>query len=536
MAADEGDENVRVFSRETVLLPSPADTSLANTDSIGAPLGFSAFAVLASALGVAVETGVTSMADASISQPTAGGASAKLPSLREWLESTVASLAVSTRLHDAPAGAIEVLESMLDVAAPQLPWRVLHQFFDTLLHAADGSKKSSPKPAVVDQVFEAGGDEDEFDLGGYQPADDGVPPVGLPPAGGERSADVDHGAWIAERGVWRDGWPGLDRTAEATVERRAGASASVQRRKLKPEREQQTRTTHHAPRPTPIWCRKSSPCCLPADLRLQRSRCSAIYMTIDGTALVLCEGPMTAAIKDYLSPQWWAIADCVDAYETQSGNGFPNLRSFVERLAPPDRVTGLAELVKIELELRWRSGDRKQVEDFLREYPELKDPSISLEDLAAQEALVRSRCGDPPSVDELQRRFPMLDSVKLLPPGQAQLATIALADSNTETKRSDSRDDGSSDPGTIEYDSRQSRPVGASTSDSRSTPTAASSVPAGTLPSAARVGESIGRYAIRQQLGAGSFGVVLRCFDADLKRDVAIKLPHQQGSAVGRPP
>ena len=238
---------------------------------------------------------------------------------------------------------------------------------------------------------------------------------------------------------------------------------------------------------------------------------------------------MTGAIKDYLSPQWWAIADCVDAYETQSGRGFPDLRPFVERLAPADRSTGLAELVKIELELRWRSGDRKQVEDFLREYPELQDPSISLEDLAVQESLVRSQCGDPPSLDELHRRFPSLDAAKLLPPGQGIIATIALGDSKIETKRSDSQDSGSSVPGTIDFDSQRSRPAAASTADSRVAPTAGSGVPAGTLPSAVAVGESIGRYAIRQQLGAGSFGVVLRCFDADLKRDVAIKLPHRQG-------
>ena len=178
LAADEGDENVRVFSRETVLLPSPADTALATSDSIGNPLGFSTLAVLASALGVAVESGVTAMTDGSISQSSAGGASAKLPTIREWLESTVATLAVATRLHDAPDGAIEVLESVLDVAAPQLPWRVLHQFFETLLHASDGSKKSAPKPAVVDQVFEAGVDDEEFDVGGEQPADVGVPPSG----------------------------------------------------------------------------------------------------------------------------------------------------------------------------------------------------------------------------------------------------------------------------------------------------------------------------------------------------------------------
>jgi hypothetical protein len=206
---------------------------------------------------------------------------------------------------------------------------------------------------------------------------------------------------------------------------------------------------------------------------------------------------MTGAIKDYLSPQWWAVAECVDAYETRRDAGFPDLRSFVERLAPADRLTGLAELVKIELELRWRSGERKHVEDFLREYPELKDASISLEEMAVQESLVRSRCGDPPSLDELQRRFPSMDSAKLLPPGQGLIATIALGDSKIETKRSDSQSDSPSVPGTIEFDSQRGRPDGPATIDAPSAPSpAVNRTPAATLSAASPIGEKIGRYQI----------------------------------------
>jgi serine/threonine protein kinase len=242
---------------------------------------------------------------------------------------------------------------------------------------------------------------------------------------------------------------------------------------------------------------------------------------------------MAGTIKDHLTPQWWAVADCVDAYETRRDGGFPDLRSFAERLPPADRLTGLAELVKIELELRWRTGERKHVEDFLREYPELKDPSVSLEELAVQESLVRSRSGDPPTLDELQSRFPSLDSAKLLPPGQGLIATIALGDSKLETKRSDSQDAVPSIPGTIDFDSQRSQPTGPATVDapSASASSASSSqvAPAATPSASSSVGEKIGRYEVRQQLGAGSFGVVVRCFDSDLKRDVAIKLPLRQG-------
>ncbi|HEY2148895.1 MAG TPA: hypothetical protein VGH32_13220, partial [Pirellulales bacterium] len=241
---------------------------------------------------------------------------------------------------------------------------------------------------------------------------------------------------------------------------------------------------------------------------------------------------MASMIKDYLSPQWWAIADCVDSYESNCGSGFPDLRPFVERLAPADRPAGLAELAKIELERRWRSGQRKKVEDYLHDYPELNDPSVSLDDLVAQEFLVRSRHGDPPTTEELHNRFPTLDAAKLLPAGQGIVATIALGDPNIDTKRSDTAPAAEPVARTIEFDSQKGASTPGSTAGGSSAPTAGSAAAPSVAASAsvAQMSGSIGRYTIRQQLGAGSFGVVLRCSDDDLKRDVAIKLPHRQGA------
>ncbi len=41
----------------------------------------------------------------------------------------------------------------------------------------------------------------------------------------------------------------------------------------------------------------------------------------------------------------------------------------------------------------------------------------------------------------------------------------------------------------------------------------------------------IGRYEVREQVGAGTFGAVYLCFDPQLKRNVAIKVRHQPASA-----
>src|SRR5262245_41428844 len=52
----------------------------------------------------------------------------------------------------------------------------------------------------------------------------------------------------------------------------------------------------------------------------------------------------------------------------------------------------LEELIKIDLEYRWRQGDRRLLESYLAQFPELSDAV----GLAAEEYRARQRWGDQP--------------------------------------------------------------------------------------------------------------------------------------------
>ncbi len=253
---------------------------------------------------------------------------------------------------------------------------------------------------------------------------------------------------------------------------------------------------------------------------------------------------MSDTTKHALPEQWSAVADCVDAYEIEHGGSFPDLRHYAQRAPSPQRVAALAELVKVDIERRWANGQQRRVEDYLQEYPELSGSGPLSEELAQQEFLVRSRHGHTPSSDEFHSRFPSIDVQKLPQGEQAMVLTMNFGASPLETQILDSKPRSSSTAsptaraaravptldtnagtspdhsGTVDFDTARK-----SSSTAGSSRSAASSVSAAP-PAPAEAPKAIGRYTIKQELGSGSFGLVYRCFDEDLKRDVAIKVPH----------
>lgn len=152
----------------------------------------------------------------------------------------------------------------------------------------------------------------------------------------------------------------------------------------------------------------------------------------------------------------------------------------IEEFLPPPgspRTELLHELIKIDLEYRWRHGQRPRIDDYTRRFPELGDAgSVPLE-LIREEIRNRRRCGCAPSEAELQERF---------------------ADRAAEL-----------------VDDR--------------------AVPAALPPIEAR--SRLGRYELREQIGRGGCANVYRAWDPELQRDVAIKVPHAaylEDAASGR--
>src|SRR5689334_18095872 len=104
---------------------------------------------------------------------------------------------------------------------------------------------------------------------------------------------------------------------------------------------------------------------------------------------------------------WDRLQALLDRFE-QAGPraGAVDLSGF---LPPPDdrlHALALCELVKSDLEQRWRAGRPVLLEDYLKRYPELRDDPAALTQLLFEEFTVRRRHGDRPTLSGYRDRFP----------------------------------------------------------------------------------------------------------------------------------
>src|SRR5262249_56789684 len=86
--------------------------------------------------------------------------------------------------------------------------------------------------------------------------------------------------------------------------------------------------------------------------------------------------------------------------------GPAELADFLPPAGDPQRLPCLHELVKVDLEMRWRRGQPVVLEYYLEKFPELRPASSLPPALVYEEYLVRHLHGDKPALSAYQGRFP----------------------------------------------------------------------------------------------------------------------------------
>jgi serine/threonine protein kinase/formylglycine-generating enzyme required for sulfatase activity len=146
--------------------------------------------------------------------------------------------------------------------------------------------------------------------------------------------------------------------------------------------------------------------------------------------------------------------------------------------------------VCLRFEAAWKAGQQPRIEEYLEETPE-SDRVVLLRELVALELAYRRLRGEKPTCAEYQQRFPQ----------QAELLSTVFREEGKPAGQP---------PGEAE-DSHHSIPT----------------VPDAARREAGKTPDRLGRFQITARLGSGSFGVVYKGYDPELRREVAIKVPHR---------
>jgi serine/threonine protein kinase len=119
------------------------------------------------------------------------------------------------------------------------------------------------------------------------------------------------------------------------------------------------------------------------------------------------ERPARSPLSD---EEWRRVSDLADRLESEwSQADTVALSPLLPSPDDPLRAAVLRELIKTDLEIRWKRGRPATLETYLAAYPELAvAPIDALADLLYEEYRVRSLHGDRPTVQVYKARFPQL--------------------------------------------------------------------------------------------------------------------------------
>jgi serine/threonine protein kinase/formylglycine-generating enzyme required for sulfatase activity len=107
------------------------------------------------------------------------------------------------------------------------------------------------------------------------------------------------------------------------------------------------------------------------------------------------------------SSAWGRLLELVGRFEQAWREaGSADLAAFLPPPEDPLRPAALHELIKTELEIRWRRGLGGELEDYLKKFPELGPAESLPPQLIFEEYRVRQRFGDRPLLNDYRGRFP----------------------------------------------------------------------------------------------------------------------------------